>query len=76
MELTDKSHTHVGHPETMKEKEMLLDLVIVSAGFEGKSLLQRHAAIYEALAIGKNSSIHGITIRAFSPLEWEKRATS
>ena len=72
LRLVDQSHHHVGHPENMQGREMLLDLVIVSAAFEGKTLLEKHAAVYAALHMGKNASIHGITIRAHSPAEWEK----
>ena len=72
LELTDESHKHVGHPETMKTREKLWDLLIVSKKFEGKTLLERHSALYAALRIGKNEEIHGITIRAHSPAEWEK----
>ena len=72
LKLTDESHKHVGHPETMKNREKLLDLLIVSKEFEGKSLMERHSALYAALKIGKNEEIHGITIRAHSPAEWEK----
>ncbi len=72
LKITDKSYTHVGHPEEMQTREMLLDLVIVSAGFEGKTLLEKHAALYAALGVGKTAEIHGITIRAYSPAEWEK----
>ncbi len=72
LKITDKSASHVGHPETMAEREKLLDLVIVSEEFTGKSLLERHAAIYACLAIGKTQTIHGITIRAYSPAEWQK----
>ena len=72
LRLVDQSHHHVGHPENMQGREMLLDLVLVSAAFEGKTLLEKHAAIYSALQIGKNPSIHGITIRAYSAAEWAK----
>ena len=72
LRLVDQSHRHVGHPETMHGPEMLLDLVLVSKKFEGKSLLEKHAAVHAALNLGKNAEIHGITIHAYSPREWEK----
>ncbi len=72
LRLLDQSHHHVGHPENMQEREMLLDLVIVSKAFEGKSLIEKHTALYTALGVGKNPSIHGITIHAYSPVEWDK----
>ena len=72
LKLTDQSHRHAGHPETMRGPEMLLDLVIVSKEFEGKTLLEKHAAVHAALKLGNNAEIHGITIRAYSLSEWEK----
>jgi BolA family transcriptional regulator, general stress-responsive regulator len=74
LKLIDQSHTHTPdqHVEEMKKTERLYELFIVSDAFKGMSLLRRHQAIYKALNVGTNEAIHGITIHAYSPVEWAK----
>ena len=71
LKVTDESYKHVGHPETLQSQEKCFDLLIVSKAFEGKTLLQRHSAVYQALRMGKNEEIHGLTVHAYSISEWE-----
>ena len=70
LKVTDESYKHVGHPETLNSIERCFDLVIVSEHFQGKTLLERHAAIYRVLGMGKTAEIHGLTIHAQTPGEW------
>ncbi len=76
LRMVDESYKHVGHPENMRNQEMLLDLLIVSENFTGMGMLERHRAIYTALRVGVDAPIHGITIRAYTPSEWASRAKS
>lgn len=49
------------------------DALVVGAVFEGKSLLQKQKMVYaclnEHIASGQ---IHALTIKAYTPEEWEK----
>lgn len=72
LEVVDESYKHVGHPETLRSGHGCFDVEIVSPAFEGQSLLQRHRAVYAALGMGGND-IHGLTVRAHTPAEWERR---
>ncbi len=71
LELHDWSHRHGSdeHSETLKPLQICVDIQIVAAAFEGKSLVHRHRMIYEALDMA-NTQIHGLTIQAHTPQEW------
>lgn len=47
------------------------EAVVVSADFEGKSRLQRHQLVYAALGNSMASAIHALSIRAYTPDEWQ-----
>lgn len=43
---------------------------IVSPGFAGKRLVQRHQMVYEALGDRMKAEIHALSIKAFTPDEF------
>ena len=43
------------------------EVTVVAASFEGKSLVQRHRAVYDALGDAMQSEIHALMINALSP---------
>ena len=47
------------------------EAVIVSTAFDGKSRLQRHQIVYAALGDRMKSEIHALSMKTFSPTEWE-----
>jgi stress-induced morphogen len=49
-------------------------VVVVSSAFEGKSLVDRHRLVYEALGDDMRTAIHALTITSRTPAEWEKSA--
>jgi acid stress-induced BolA-like protein IbaG/YrbA len=49
------------------------DAVIVSAEFAGKSLLQRHQRVYQALGDRMRGEIHALSMKTLTPEEWQKR---
>lgn len=48
------------------------DAVIVSAAFEGKSLLQQHKLVYQVLG-EKMEKIHALSMKTFTPAQWDKQ---
>ena len=48
-------------------------VIIVSAAFEGKGLVEQHRMVNEALkeAIG-DQRIHALALKTYSPAQWEK----
>ncbi|HJP05067.1 MAG: BolA family transcriptional regulator [Chromatiales bacterium] len=65
LEIEDQSHMHAGHAGAKAGKGHFR-VAIVSNRFTGKSPLQRHRLIYEALGGLMESDIHALTIEASS----------
>ena len=68
MQLEDEGHKHVGH-EGAKGGLGHFQLLIVSDHFKGKSLIQRHRLIYQAMGELMQSDIHALSIDAYTPDE-------
>jgi len=73
IQVLDESGQHEGHPEARKSGGGHYRLILVSDSFEGKSLLERHRAVYETLGTDKSDSVHALAIRTFTVREWEDR---
>lgn len=48
------------------------DAVIVSAAFAGKSTLQRHQLVYQALGDKMKQEIHALSMRTLTPEQWQQ----
>lgn len=46
------------------------EAVIVSAAFRGKSKVQQHQMVYRALGDRMRADIHALSMRTFTPEEW------
>jgi BolA protein len=68
LEIEDESHKHVGHPGA-RSGGGHFNVTIVAAAFEGKTLIQRHRMIYEALGEAMQGEIHALSIKALAPDE-------
>ncbi len=66
--LKDQSHLHAGH-EGAKDGRGHFDVTIVSNTFDGKSRLERHRMVYDALGTLLESDIHAVRIKAYTPSE-------
>jgi stress-induced morphogen len=47
------------------------EVTVVSPGFEGRSLVQRHRMIYEAIGEAMRGPIHAMTIKALTPDQFQ-----
>jgi BolA family transcriptional regulator, general stress-responsive regulator len=68
LEIVDESHEHAGHPGA-RSGGGHFDVTIVSPHFTGKTLLQRHRLVYEALGEAMREEIHALSIKALAPDE-------
>lgn len=66
LEISDESHRHVGHAGA-KGGLGHFNCVIASKAFEGKSVLECHRIVYEALGDMMQTDIHALSIRALTP---------
>lgn len=46
--------------------------VVVSERFAGKSPIERHKLVYAALGDAMESEIHAISMKTYTPEQWEK----
>ena len=67
IDIKDQGHLHVGHAGA--KSGCHFDLLIVSHEFEGKTHVERHKIIYQALDILMKTEIHALSIKALSPSE-------
>ena len=65
--INDESYLHVGHSGAKGGGHFSIQ--IVSLEFEGKTPVQRHQMIYEALGDLMKTEIHAISINAKTPNE-------
>jgi acid stress-induced BolA-like protein IbaG/YrbA len=49
------------------------DALIVSAGFEGKGLVERHQTVYKALGDAMRVRVHALSLRTLTPAQYENR---
>jgi len=46
--------------------------VVVSDLFSGKSMVQQHQLVYKSLGGSVGTDIHALSIRTYTPEQWEK----
>lgn len=72
VELTNESSSH-GRPPS---DESHFKLMIVSALFEGKSLLEQQRLVYGILKEELKESIHALSLKTFTPEQWKSAPSS
>lgn len=69
LEVVNESHLHAGHRDAPGTGESHFRVVIVSPRFAGRSRLERHRMVNDALAEELRGKIHALAIAAYSPGE-------
>lgn len=69
LDIVDDSHRHAGHASAKGGGHYNVD--IVSEAFQGKTLIQRHRMVYDAMGDAMGGAIHALSIRAKTPQEAE-----
>lgn len=67
LNIVDESHKHAGHASAKGGGHYIAH--IVSEAFAGKSTLQRHRMVYEAMGDLMQSEVHALSIHAKTPNE-------
>jgi acid stress-induced BolA-like protein IbaG/YrbA len=49
------------------------EALVVSAEFEGKSLVERHQAVYGALGDALRAEVHALTLKTLTPAQYQQR---
>ena len=69
LDVVDESHQHAGHAGHRPGGETHYRVYIVSDAFKGKSRIERHRMVNEALASELAGGIHALAIHARAPGE-------
>ncbi|RMG35020.1 MAG: BolA/IbaG family iron-sulfur metabolism protein [Gammaproteobacteria bacterium] len=70
LEVVDESHMH----SVPADAQSHFKVTVVTAGFEGQSLLQRHRAVNRTLQEnGVMDAIHALALHTLTPDEWYAR---
>ena len=72
LEVENESHTH----SVPKNSETHFRVLIVSDKFEGVSRVARQRLVYETLATELKGGVHALSLRTYSPEEWEASGES
>lgn len=70
LEIHDESEQHKNHHNHSGGAH--LQMLIVSSGFEQKSLLDRHKMVYLALADMIKKDIHALSLKTYTLNEWNQ----
>lgn len=70
-ELVDESALHAGHAGVAESGGGHYRVFVVSAEFAGRSLLERHRMVNEALQPMIGAEIHAISIKTLTPEQWK-----
>lgn len=69
LQVVDDSAAHAGHPGARESGGGHFNVVIVSDSFVGKTLLERHRLVYDAVRDMMPREIHALSIKALTPDE-------
>jgi BolA protein len=69
LDVIDESHLHEGHAGHRPGGETHFRIYIISNAFEGKSRVERHRMINNALAAELAGPVHALAIKAQAPGE-------
>jgi len=72
-ELIDDSAAHAGHYGAMESGGGHFYATIVSHAFSEKTPIQRHQLVYRALGDLMRTDIHALSIKAFTPSEYQQK---
>ena len=70
VEVADESASHVGHAGAASGGGHYR-VTVVSPLFEGKSPVERHRMVYDALAEEMRQAIHALALTTLTPSQWK-----
>lgn len=69
LDVINESQLHAGHRSSPGTGESHFRVLVVSEKMRGKSRLERHRMVNEALADELRSGVHALAIKAYAPGE-------
>jgi BolA protein len=72
LDVTNESELHAGHRSSPGTGESHFRVLVVSERFHGKSRIERHRMVNEALVSELRGGLHALAIKALAPGEEER----
>ncbi len=69
LDVINESHLHAGHASSPGTGESHYRVLVVARVFEGRSRVERHRMVNDALADLLKHRIHALAVKAFAPGE-------
>jgi BolA protein len=69
LDVVNESDLHAGHRSSPGSGESHFSVLVVSERFQGKSRIERHRMVNEALATELREGVHALAIKALAPGE-------
>lgn len=69
LDVVNESHLHAGHAGSPGTGESHFRVLLVSPLFEGRSRIERHRMVNEALAPFLKAGLHALALRTYAPGE-------
>jgi len=69
LDVVNESHLHAGHSSSPGTGESHFRVLIVSSAFAGKTRIERHRMVNDALADELKDGVHALAIKACAPGE-------
>jgi BolA family transcriptional regulator, general stress-responsive regulator len=69
VDVVNESELHAGHRSSPGSGESHFRVLVVSERFQGKSRIERHRMVNEALATELREGVHALAIKALAPGE-------
>ena len=69
--IEDDSQRHAGHNESLASQNTHFNVVIVSDVFDTLSKVNRHREVNRVCKPFFNDTLHALSIKAYSYIEWE-----
>ena len=69
LDVVNESHLHAGHSSSPETGESHFRVLIVSSAFAGKTRLERHRLVNDAIAEELKDGVHALAIKACAPGE-------
>lgn len=69
LDIVNESHKHAGHAGSPGTGESHFQVLVVSPMFEGRSRIERHRLVNDALAGLLKNKVHALAIKTYAPGE-------
>ena len=72
VEIADRSDLHKHHQGRMNAPvgSGHYDAIVVAPSFSGKTMMQQHRMVYEALSEQMQTNIHALALKTYTPEQW------